>query len=104
VANELQLAGSLVEQTEALRAKTAELIAMAERSGDIRTALFAVREAGRLIELQARITGQLDRRDASEKHPIDARSQVVIILPDNHRDPVPGHMLAADAERLMLRP
>ena len=77
---------------------------MAERLGDIGTALLAVREAGRLIELQARVTGLLDRPDAAEKAYSDARPQVVVILP-NGRDPISKvQTISTVAECLTLEP
>jgi hypothetical protein len=41
------------------------------------------------------------RRNAAEKHPIGARQRVVIILPDNRRDPIPGQLMIATAAKCL---
>ena len=51
---------SMAAEAAALHAKAMSLLALAEAAGDVRTALAGVREAARLIELRAKLSGDLD--------------------------------------------
>lgn len=51
---------SLLEDASSLRRKTLDILATAEKTGNLTTALQAIREAGRLIELQGKLMGQID--------------------------------------------
>jgi hypothetical protein len=62
VLKEIAQADDLLSQLKQLNAKARELAAKAESAGDYRTALMAVRELTRLLELTGRITGELDER------------------------------------------
>jgi len=53
-------AETLADNAVQLRDKALALLAAAERSGDLRTALIGVREAARCLELQGKLTGQID--------------------------------------------
>lgn len=61
-AAEAARADDLLEQVQALRAKSLQLMLSAERAGDLRTALAGVREARACLELLAELGQQLDRR------------------------------------------
>src|SRR5919197_5077121 len=61
-AKEIAQADDLLAQLKGLNAKARELAAKAEGAGDYRTALMAIRELARLLELAAKLTGQLDER------------------------------------------
>jgi len=52
-------ADSLLDQVKALQVSTLALMTKAEGAGDLRTAVSAIREAARLIELTARLTNEL---------------------------------------------
>jgi predicted RNA-binding Zn ribbon-like protein len=61
-AKDIAQADDLLAQLKHLNAKARELAAKAESGGDYRTALMAVRELTRLLELTAKLTGELDER------------------------------------------
>jgi hypothetical protein len=61
-AKQVAQAESLIEQLKVLNEKARDLAAKAEASGDYRTALLAVRELVRIVELCARLTGELNER------------------------------------------
>ncbi len=73
-AEEVARADSLLAQVEALRDRTLSILAKAERANDLRTALQAVREASRLIELLAQLTGELVHRAEVRQEP-----QIVVV-------------------------
>jgi hypothetical protein len=54
--------GTLVEQLRALTIKAKYLKGKSELAGDHRTALLAVRELRRIVELVAKLRGELDER------------------------------------------
>lgn len=56
---EVSGADHLVEQVEDLKRKARQILQKAEAGGDLRTALAGVRELSRLIELIAKLTGEL---------------------------------------------
>src|SRR5438067_1338135 len=58
-AHEVARADDLLEQVQALRAKSLELLAKAEQAGDLRSALGAIRETRACIELLAKLLGEL---------------------------------------------
>jgi hypothetical protein len=51
---------TLLEDAYSLRQKAVAILAKAEASGSLTIALHAIREAGRLIELQGKLMGQID--------------------------------------------
>jgi len=59
---QLAQSGSLLAQLEELRLEAQRLKQKAERAGDYRAALAAVRELCRIVELVAKLCGQLDAR------------------------------------------
>jgi hypothetical protein len=61
-AAEMAHAGKLVEELRALIVDTHRMKRNAERKGDTRTALVAVRELCRLTELRAKLSGELNER------------------------------------------
>jgi len=61
-ANEATLAADLLAKVAALEADAKRLGAQAEKAGDLRTALGAVRELVRIVELLAKLRGELDER------------------------------------------
>ncbi len=52
----------IVEQIHALAADARRIGSRAEAEGDLRTALIGVRELVRIVELQAKLSGELDER------------------------------------------
>lgn len=50
----------LLAEAQSLRRKGMALLAKAESAGELRTALAGVREAGRLLELEAKLRGQIE--------------------------------------------
>ncbi|MDQ5871255.1 MAG: hypothetical protein M3547_03510 [Acidobacteriota bacterium] len=56
---EVSKADHLVEQVEELKRKAQQILQKAEASGELRAALAGVRELSRLIELVAKLTGEL---------------------------------------------
>lgn len=58
-AEEVASADSLIEEVRALAKKARSLTAKAEESDDIRTALMGLREIARLLELRARVAGEI---------------------------------------------
>jgi len=61
-AKDIAQADDLLAQLKGLNEKARELAAKAEGAGDYRTALMAIRELTRLLELTAKLTGELDER------------------------------------------
>jgi adenine-specific DNA methylase len=61
-AEEASHAGDLLRQVRALQDKTLNILLRAEGSGELRTAVSAVREARRNVELLARLSGEIDER------------------------------------------
>jgi len=61
-ARDIAQADDLLAQLKQLNQKARELAAKAEGAGDYRTALMAIRELTRLLELTAKLTGELDER------------------------------------------
>ena len=58
-AQEIAQADSLVDELRGLTTKARTLTAQAEESGDIRTALMGLREISRILELKARVAGEI---------------------------------------------
>ena len=56
---EISKAKTLLEQIDELKVKARQILDAAERDGDFKTALSGVRELSRLIELVAKLTGEL---------------------------------------------
>ena len=59
---ELEDGRSIFLKLQELNLQAEQLKARADRAGDYRTSLLAVREKTRLVELQARLTGELNER------------------------------------------
>ena len=53
---------SILVQLRELNLRAEQLRARADRAGDYRTALLALREIARLVELEARLTGELNEK------------------------------------------
>jgi len=58
-ADEISAADTLLEQLLSLHQKTLGLLSRAERTGDIRCALFAIREGRSNLELLAKLSDEL---------------------------------------------
>jgi hypothetical protein len=58
-AQEVVHADGLLDRLEGLNAEAHRLMDKAEREGDLRTSLAAVRELVRIVELMAKVTGEL---------------------------------------------
>lgn len=61
-AGEVADADNLLRQVRGLQAKAVAILLRAERDGDLRTALAAIREARGCLELLAKLLGELDER------------------------------------------
>ena len=61
---EVAEAGDLLSRVEALHARTLAILEAAEGTGELRTALSAIREARGNLELVGRVTKELDERPA----------------------------------------
>ena len=61
-AAEVAQADDLLAQVRKLQARALSILASAERAGDLRTALLAIREARSNLELLAKLLGELDER------------------------------------------
>lgn len=61
-ASEVALADKLLDEVRSLQARTLNILDKAEDSGDLRTALGAIREARSNVELLAKLVGELDDR------------------------------------------
>ena len=59
---EIEDGKSILIQLRELNLQAEQLKARADRAGDYRTALAALREKTRLVELEARLTGELNER------------------------------------------
>ncbi len=60
-AQEVAQADNLLEQVQNLQAKALSILAKAEASGDLRTALQGIREARSCLELLAKLQGELQQ-------------------------------------------
>jgi len=81
-ANQISSADELLRQVQALHAKAMAILNTAEKSGDLRTALAAVREARGNLELLARLLGELKETGPS----IDARQQTIYVSDTTMRE------------------
>jgi len=81
-ARQISSADDLLRQVQALHAKAMAILNTAEKSGDLRTALAAVREARGNLELLARLLGELRETGPS----IDARQQTIYVSDETMRD------------------
>jgi hypothetical protein len=59
---QLMRAEDLLDQVREMREHAVDILATAEASGDLRTALAAIREARACLELLAEVEGRIDRR------------------------------------------
>ncbi len=60
IAAEVEHGSGLLGNASVLHAKALELLAKAEKEGDVRTALAGVREAANCLQLMAKLAGQID--------------------------------------------
>jgi transposase-like protein len=58
-AEEVAQADSVIDEVQAIAAKARTLTAKAEEAGDLRTALMGLREIARILELKARVGGEI---------------------------------------------
>jgi hypothetical protein len=61
-AQEVARADVLISQVEGLRNKAVAILLKAEKAGELRTALMAIREAREILALLLEVEGRLDRR------------------------------------------
>jgi hypothetical protein len=61
-ADEVARADELLGRVESLQARTLAVLQAAEETGELRTALSAIREARSNLELLAKLVGELDER------------------------------------------
>ena len=79
-AKEVAQASTLLDEVRALRRKAVGILLRAEQSGDLRTALFGIREARACIELLAEMEGELNRRPEVHLHLSPAWLQVRTVI------------------------
>jgi len=86
-------ADSLFSQVRTLQSKALSLLEQAERTGDLRTALMAVREIRSCMELLGKITGELSpERILIQLEP--SINQIIFILRQEIRDPQSLHRIS----------
>jgi hypothetical protein len=78
-AEEVARADELLGRVESLQARTLAVLEAAEETGDLRTALSAIREARNNLELLAKLLGELDERPQLNVVLIDAQVRDAII-------------------------
>lgn len=86
-------AEDLLRQVEGLKDKALGILSMAEDAGELRTALSAIRETRGILDLLARLLGELDERPqvnvlVASPEWLTLRSGIVAALapyPDAHR-------------------
>lgn len=97
-AREAAQGADLFSQVRGLRDKAVSILVAAERAGDLRTALVAIREARSCLELLGKISGELPpERLLLQIEP--AVNQVVLVLRQEIRDP---ETLQRISRRLLL--
>jgi hypothetical protein len=74
-AAEVARADDLLRQVKALQSKTLQTLLAAEKEGDRRTVLMAVREARSNIELLARLLGELEQAE-----PVNVEAVVAVVV------------------------
>ena len=67
-AREVARADDLLDEVRSLQARALTILDRAERVGDLRTALGAIREARGNLELLAKLMGQIDKRPQVHLH------------------------------------
>src|SRR5215218_8336870 len=67
-AQEVARADDLLDEVRSLQARTLTILDRAERVGDLRTALRAIKEARGNLELLAKLVGQIDERPQVHLH------------------------------------
>lgn len=91
---------TLLDKITTLEGEARQLKDRAERAGDVRTALVAVRELCRIVELQARLVGELKDQQVNiliHPHWIAVRAEMVAAL-----RPYPEAQQAVSAALLRL--
>ena len=74
-AEEIAQADTLLDQIRELQTRAMRILATAEEAGDLRTALAAIGQARSVLELQAKVTGEMDK---AEEQPRAVSLQVLI--------------------------
>jgi hypothetical protein len=90
-------AGDLLAQARYLREQAGEILAAARRRDDDRTALLAIREGARCVELEAKLTGELVERQA-----VDVRERTLLASPTFQLTPEERRVLGPIKRRLLL--
>ena len=72
---EIAQADTLLDQIRELQTRAMRILAKAEEAGDLRTALAGIAQARGLLELQARVTHEIDK---AEEQPRAVSLQVLI--------------------------
>ena len=78
-AGEIVRADELLSRVESLQARTLAVLQAAEETGELRTALAAIREARSNLELLAKLVGELDERPQVNVVLIDHRVRDAIV-------------------------
>lgn len=101
LARDADYVASLFADVDQLRLKALQLGEKAEKKSDLKTALLAVRELTRLVELQHRMHVE-DRRDAAEvqRHPAWQRLQSALLSALREHPDAQASVIAAIASVL----
>jgi CBS-domain-containing membrane protein len=78
-AGEVARADELLSRVESLQTRTLAVLEAAEETGELRTALSAIREARSNLELLAKLVGELDERPKVNVVLIDAQVRDAIV-------------------------
>jgi hypothetical protein len=89
-AKDLTRADSLLEEIGRLRQKAMRIATKAEEMGDLRTALAGVRELTRIVELMAKLRGEIEQKEINILNPEWIKLRAVII---NVLEPYPDARL-----------
>ena len=100
-AGEVAHADSLRDQLQCLHQKALDILAGAEKAGDLRTALMALQEVRSTMELTAKVTGELvNRRDSPDSQAlVITKVEIVVAGRDDEKGAiVDGQVVSEDPE------
>ena len=82
-AEEVAHADSLLDQIQELQARAMGILEQAERAGDLRTALAAIGQARGVLELQAKVAGEMESGQAGNQLPAHISIQALEVFLGN---------------------
>ena len=97
-AGEVAHADSLLDQLQCLQRKALDILAGAEKAGDLRTALMALREARGTMELVGKVTGELvNHKDSRDGQPlVITKVEIVLVGRDDERPAIVEGQVVSD--------